>query len=58
MSDSMRVTEHPILGTDAGSKTVTIYYEDRPITARAGEPIAAAPGERRHPGAPHNGKNP
>ena len=42
MSDSMRVTEHPILGTDDGSKTVTIYYEDRPITARAGEPIAAA----------------
>ena len=42
MSDSMRVTEHPILGTDAGSKTVTIYYEDRPIAARAGEPIAAA----------------
>ena len=39
MSDSMRVTEHPILGTDAGSKTVTIYYEDRPIAARAGEPI-------------------
>ena len=36
MSDSMRVTEHPILGTDAGRETVTIYYEDRPITARAG----------------------
>ena len=31
MSDSMRVTEHPILGTDAGRETVTIYYEDRPI---------------------------
>ena len=38
MSDSMRVTEHPILGTDAGRETVTIYYEDRPIAARAGEP--------------------
>ena len=42
MSDSMRVAEHPILGTDAGSKTITIYYEDRPIAAREGEPIAAA----------------
>lgn len=42
MSDSMRVAEHPILGTDAGSKTITIYFEDRPIAAREGEPIAAA----------------
>lgn len=42
MSDSMRVSEHPILGADDGRETITIYYEDRPIAARAGEPIAAA----------------
>ena len=43
MSDSMRVAEHPILGTDAGSKTITIYYEDRPIAA-----ALAAAGIRVH----------
>lgn len=42
MSASMRVNDHPILGPEEAKKTVTIYYEGRPVSAREGEPIAAA----------------
>ena len=38
----MRVVEHPVLDKLELSETVTIYYNDRPITALAGEPVAAA----------------
>ena len=42
MSDSMRISDHPVLGQDEAKETVTIYYEGRAITALAGEPIAVA----------------
>ncbi len=42
MSESMRITNHSVLGGEPEGKTVTIYYEGRPIEAREGEPIAAA----------------
>ncbi len=42
MSDNMRITRHPVLGEEENSRTVTIYYEGRPVEAREGEPIAAA----------------
>ena len=42
MSDNMRITCHPVLGEEENSRTVTIYYEGRPVEAREGEPIAAA----------------
>lgn len=42
MSDSLRVIDHPILGRDGERKTVTIYYEGRPIPALEGESVAAA----------------
>ncbi len=38
----MRVVEHPILDTLDMSRTVTIYYNDQPIEALEGEPIASA----------------
>lgn len=38
----MRVIQHPILGDIENKKTVTIYYNGRPIEAFEGEPIAAA----------------
>ncbi|MBQ5952615.1 MAG: (2Fe-2S)-binding protein [Lachnospiraceae bacterium] len=38
----MRVVDHPILDKLDTSNTVTIYYNDQPITALAGEPIASA----------------
>lgn len=38
----MRITHHPILGTDEGRKKVTIYYNNIPLEAIEGEPIAAA----------------
>ena len=38
----MRVTEHPILDTLDTSHKVTIYYNDQPIEALEGEPIASA----------------
>ena len=38
----MRVTEHPILDELDTSKTVTIYFNGRPIEALEGEPIASA----------------
>ncbi len=37
----MRIDKHPILDFSRGKK-ITFYYEDRPITAYEGEPIAAA----------------
>lgn len=42
MKDSMRITDHPVLGSDEPGKIVTIYYEGTPIPAREGEPIAVA----------------
>ena len=42
MSQSMRITDHPILGADEPKKKVTIYYEGTPIEANEGEPIAIA----------------
>ena len=42
MSQSMRITDHPILGADDPKKKVTIYYEGTPIEANEGEPIAIA----------------
>ena len=38
----MRVTNHPILGSQQGSSMVTIYLDGDPVPAREGEPIAAA----------------
>jgi len=42
MSDSLRITNHPILGPEEPAKEVTIYYEGQPVTAKEGEPIAVA----------------
>lgn len=39
MSQSMRITDHPILGADDPKKKVTIYYEGTPIEANEGEPM-------------------
>ena len=44
MSQSMRITDHPILGADEPKKKVTIYYEGTPIEANEGEPTAMALG--------------
>jgi predicted molibdopterin-dependent oxidoreductase YjgC len=38
----MRVEVHPILGTAAAQRTVTIYVDGEPMSAYEGEPIAAA----------------
>lgn len=38
----MRVIEHPILDTIDVTHMVTIYYNDTPIQAIEGEPIASA----------------
>ncbi len=38
----MRVVEHPVLGPLPESPQVTIYFEERAIQARAGEPVAVA----------------
>ena len=40
--EELRVVNHPILGALPEKKTVTIYYQDQPIQAIEGEPIAAA----------------
>lgn len=37
-----RVRIHPVLGDLPAAPEVTIFVDDRPILARAGEPIAAA----------------
>ena len=38
----MRVTQHTILDELDTSKTVTIYFDGKPVEALEGEPIAAA----------------
>jgi len=38
----LRVGEHPILGEMGRGRPVTIYVDGQPISAREGEPIAAA----------------
>ncbi|MBX5445388.1 (2Fe-2S)-binding protein [Sphaerobacter sp.] len=42
VSGDLRVRQHPVLGDLPPTTEVTIYVDDRPIPARAGEPIAAA----------------
>lgn len=42
MSESMRITDHPILGPDESRNSVTIYFEGKAIEAKEGEPIAVA----------------
>ena len=38
----MRIDEHPILGGQSERKTVTFYYDGKPIQGFEGEPVAAA----------------
>jgi len=38
----MRITDHPILGPLPQRRRVIIYYNDKPIEAYEGEPIAVA----------------
>lgn len=38
----MKYSEHPILGNDEERETVTIYYENQPIKAQSGDPVAVA----------------
>lgn len=38
----LRVGRHPVLGDMGKGTPVTIYVDGRPLTAREGEPIAAA----------------
>lgn len=39
----MRITQHPVLGElDKKQPMVTIWFNNKPIEARLGEPIAAA----------------
>lgn len=38
----LRVREHPVLGDPAPAREVTIYLDGEPVSAREGEPIAAA----------------
>lgn len=38
----MRVTNHPILEDNKYAKTVTLYYNGKPLEALEGEPVAAA----------------
>lgn len=42
MKDSMRITDHPILGKSPETGTVTIYFQGRPIQAAEGDTVAAA----------------
>ena len=42
MENPFRVLDHPVLGALDETETVTIYFDGRPISARRGEPIAAA----------------
>ncbi len=39
---TVRVAEHPVLGPLPEVALITIYFEGRPVEARAGEPVAAA----------------
>lgn len=38
----MRITKHPILDEPESRNKVTLYYEDKPLEAYEGEPVAAA----------------
>lgn len=38
----MRITKHPILDEPLDQKKVTLYYNDQPLEAIEGEPIASA----------------
>jgi hypothetical protein len=38
----LRIQDHPILGPMPEAGNVTLFFEGRPIEARAGEPIMAA----------------
>ena len=38
----MRIEKHPVLGDRPEQRTVTIFVDERPISAIEGEPIAAA----------------
>ncbi len=38
----LRVRKHPVLGEMAKGDLVTIYVDGRPLSAREGEPVAAA----------------
>lgn len=38
----LRINEHPVLGPATQPRTVTIYYNGRPVEAHEGEPIAVA----------------
>ena len=38
----MRIDEHPILGEQSERKTVTFYFDGKPIQGFEGEPVAAA----------------
>ncbi|QGP93787.1 Hydrogen cyanide synthase subunit HcnA [Neomoorella glycerini] len=38
----LRIVAHPILGDAPQPRTVTIFYNGRPLPAHEGEPIAAA----------------
>lgn len=42
MDNSMRITDHPILGRQEERAEVVIYYNGQPVQAYEGEPIAAA----------------
>lgn len=38
----MRIDHHPVLGDRPEQRTVTVFVDDRPVSAVEGEPIAAA----------------
>lgn len=38
----MRIVEHPVLPVESDRTRVTIYYNDEPLEAYEGEPIASA----------------
>ena len=42
MRTNIRVEKHPILGDLPKENTVTIYFDDEPITAREGEMVVSA----------------
>ena len=42
MDMERRVEKHPVLGEVSYEKEVTLYFDGKPITAREGEPVAAA----------------
>lgn len=55
----LRVVRHAVLGEMGGGRPATIYVDGRPITARQGEPIAAAlyaAGIRTTRYSPHSGE--